>query len=435
MTITNPSARNDYVGNGAADTFPFTFRITDAAHLRVIVEDTDGNIDTLTLNADYTVTGVGLASGGSITLTAGPLEDGYKLTILSSIPITQLTDLRNRGSFFPSVLEDALDKLTLISQQQQDEINRAIKFPATDGVALKTVIPSAAARANQFLGFGAQGEPIAARPSEAPVSVFMQAVVSAASSSTAAAALGLASTTPGSEGAGLVGVRNDHYTGSLDGFLKRETAVGDALFTAEDAAEARTVLDVPSTTGDNTFTGDNRIKDTLVLYDPDDDTKGVMIDAGSVSSGQTRVITMGDADFNLRAATQAEQEAIVDNDVIVTPANQHSNPSAVKAWAHVMYSSGVPSLIRGYNIAGLVDVGTGVITVLWDVDFSDGNYVPGGIAQRAQDNAAINTCINGSTLDNQILPGSTTYRIHGNDGTPLDPLIFTAQASGDQVGP
>jgi len=183
MTITNPSARNDYVGNGAADTFPFTFRITDAAHLRVIVEDTDGNIDTLTLNADYTVTGVGLASGGSITLTAGPLEDGYKLTILPSIPITQLTDLRNRGSFFPSVLEDALDKLTLISQQQQDEINRAIKFPATDGVALKTVIPSAAARANQFLGFDAQGEPIAARPSEAPVSVFMQAVVSAASSS------------------------------------------------------------------------------------------------------------------------------------------------------------------------------------------------------------------------------------------------------------
>jgi hypothetical protein len=48
-------------------------------------------------------------------------------------PISQTTDIRNQSQVFNDVLEDTYDKLVMIDQQQQDEIDRSLKFPETDG--------------------------------------------------------------------------------------------------------------------------------------------------------------------------------------------------------------------------------------------------------------------------------------------------------------
>ena len=47
------------------------------------------------------------------------------------------------------------------------------------------------------------------------------------------------------------------------------------------------------------------LPDTWTLYDPVDSTKKIRLDAGSITTGTTRVITMGDADVTLRP--QAEE--------------------------------------------------------------------------------------------------------------------------------
>lgn len=140
MSIATTTSRNDYTGNGAADKYPFTFLIFDETDLLVTVRDTDDVETQLTLTTHYTVTGEGEPSGGNVALVNGAfdwldgdgdLNSGYKLTIRRVRQLVQETDIRNQGSFFPEVHEDAFDKSVMIDQQQQDEIDRSIKSPET----------------------------------------------------------------------------------------------------------------------------------------------------------------------------------------------------------------------------------------------------------------------------------------------------------------
>ncbi|HXF44861.1 MAG TPA: peptidase G2 autoproteolytic cleavage domain-containing protein [Burkholderiaceae bacterium] len=181
MTVPVSSRRNDYVGNGATATYSYTFRILDDDDLIVSVQDTSNNVTKLTKTTDYTVLGVGLFSGGSITfvnagqpwLTGGNLKTSYKLTIRGKPVLEQPYDAKNRGGFFPEDHETVFDRLAQIDIGQQDEINRALRFPETDGVALNAVFPPAAARANKFCAFDAAG----GGPGAVPVSAFMETVL------------------------------------------------------------------------------------------------------------------------------------------------------------------------------------------------------------------------------------------------------------------
>jgi len=166
MTVATTTRRADAVGNGAAKVYPFTFRILDDDDLLVSVEDTSGNISTLAKTTDYTVSGVGAYAGGEITLVnngqawldaEGDLKTNYKITIRRILPLTQLTDLRNRGGFFPEDHETVFDRLTMIALQQQDELDRSLKFPETDDAGLDAELPAATLRASKYIVFDASG--------------------------------------------------------------------------------------------------------------------------------------------------------------------------------------------------------------------------------------------------------------------------------------
>ncbi|MCR0998647.1 hypothetical protein [Serratia rubidaea] len=108
--------------------FPFRFKILNAADLVVLFRDESDVRRDLVLNTDYTISGVGSKNGGSITLT-NPAPDGWTLYMERYVDIVQDTDIRNQGNFYPEVHEDAFDYLTMIDQQQQLELNRAVKVP------------------------------------------------------------------------------------------------------------------------------------------------------------------------------------------------------------------------------------------------------------------------------------------------------------------
>ena len=116
MTVSTQVSRNEYTGNGATTQYDFTFRIMDKSDLLVQTLDASETITTLTLDADYSVTGVNRYPGGKVVLNT-PLPDGYKISIERSIPVTQETSIRNQGGFFPEIHEDAFDKLTMLVQQ------------------------------------------------------------------------------------------------------------------------------------------------------------------------------------------------------------------------------------------------------------------------------------------------------------------------------
>lgn len=105
MTVSTVVDHNDYTGNGVTTVFPYTFRIFVKSDLAVTIVDPDGNITELVLDADYTVTGAGGYSGGSVVLKS-PLSNGWQISVARDLDPVQETDLRNQGKFFAETHED-----------------------------------------------------------------------------------------------------------------------------------------------------------------------------------------------------------------------------------------------------------------------------------------------------------------------------------------
>ncbi len=156
MTVSSTINRVDYTGNGASDTYNYTFKIFSDSDLLVTVRNPDTNVEsTLALTTDYTVSGTGDAAGGSIALVdinqswldaEGDLKTGWIITIRRVRDIVQETDIRNQGDFFPEIHEDAFDHFIMVDQQQQDSIDRSIRLPETfSSDDVSTVLPAPSA--------------------------------------------------------------------------------------------------------------------------------------------------------------------------------------------------------------------------------------------------------------------------------------------------
>jgi len=127
MTVSSSSSRNEYNGNGVTTSFAYTFRILDEDHVAVYQ---DGTLKTITTH--YTVTGVGNSGGGSIVFGAAPAAGTGNVVIVRAVPLTQETDYVENDPFPAESHEDALDKLTMIVQQQQEVLDRAFTLDVTD---------------------------------------------------------------------------------------------------------------------------------------------------------------------------------------------------------------------------------------------------------------------------------------------------------------
>jgi len=169
MTINSTTRKtNALVGNGNTATYPFAFKVfTDADVLVKKLEVSTSIETTLTLGAnnDYIVTlnqDQNGNPGGSITLKSGGnnfnLPSGFQLVITSAVEPLQGTDLTNQGGFYPEVINDALDQAVILHQQQQDELDRSIKFSLTNTIGSLEITENANARKNRVLGFDNLGE-------------------------------------------------------------------------------------------------------------------------------------------------------------------------------------------------------------------------------------------------------------------------------------
>ena len=151
-----------FVGNGSVATFPFTFKVFTQNEVVVVrKQNSTSQETTLTITTDYTVTlnpDQNGNPGGSITLTAGNLASGFTLVITSDLEALQQTDLTNQGGFYPEVINDALDKSVILHQQQQDELDRSIKFSLTNTIGSLEITEDPTARANKVLAFDNSGE-------------------------------------------------------------------------------------------------------------------------------------------------------------------------------------------------------------------------------------------------------------------------------------
>lgn len=139
MTISTTASRISYNGNGATTAFSFPYRFLANGDLTVIKVAANGTETTLVLNTNYTVTGADDDAGGTVTLSVAPLS-GERVVIYRSVSITQEVDYITGDPFPAETHERALDRLTMVAQQQQDAIDRSAKLSETSTADADTLI-------------------------------------------------------------------------------------------------------------------------------------------------------------------------------------------------------------------------------------------------------------------------------------------------------
>ncbi len=122
-----------YNGNGATTAFSTSFVFNSSADLVVTLTSTSDVDEVQTLTTDYTVSG-GSGSSGTVTMLVAPAS-GEKLTIQRVTPKTQTVDYVENDAFPAAVHEGALDKLTYITQEIVENLDRVFTVSATSGVS------------------------------------------------------------------------------------------------------------------------------------------------------------------------------------------------------------------------------------------------------------------------------------------------------------
>jgi hypothetical protein len=159
MTVSTTTNRASYSGNGSTTAFAYGFKIFADADLTVIIRSSAGVETTKTLTTHYTVSGAGTDSGGNVTFTTGNVPaSGETVVILRKLTLTQATDYVANDPFPAESHEDALDRLTMIAQQHDEAIGRALKVSQTNVIATSEFTTSATDRANKLLSFDASGD-------------------------------------------------------------------------------------------------------------------------------------------------------------------------------------------------------------------------------------------------------------------------------------
>jgi hypothetical protein len=198
MTIANEDSRtgpytgNSTTGSDGTSVFAYDFKILDEAHLVVTSKVVSTGVETVqTITTHYTVSGVGDEGGGNVTMVATfhPLTT-ETLTISRSVPLTQLTDLQNRGATQPATLETAYDKGVQISQDLKEVQDRAVKFAVSaDLTSFNPDVPAPVASKAIAINAAGTGFELVDEPSAAQAAAAASAAAALVSENAAAADL------------------------------------------------------------------------------------------------------------------------------------------------------------------------------------------------------------------------------------------------------
>lgn len=128
MTVSSQVSSVSYLGDGVTTLLPVPYYFLEQDHLLLTQVNLDASTQVLLLGSDYSVSGAGNQSGGSVTMFSAPAV-GVKILISRSVPATQETDYVANDPFPAESHEMALDKLTMLVQQANLALGRALLRP------------------------------------------------------------------------------------------------------------------------------------------------------------------------------------------------------------------------------------------------------------------------------------------------------------------
>jgi len=136
MTVGTSTNKTSAMVMGVAS-YTFSFKCltedpsSEEAKAAIKVKVTDGQTETtLTYGTDYTVNFNANGVGGTVTVNDAKTSD-YSLIIYREYELTQGSDYEDFNSFPADTLEGNLDKLTMVDQQLQEQLDRCVMVDIT----------------------------------------------------------------------------------------------------------------------------------------------------------------------------------------------------------------------------------------------------------------------------------------------------------------
>ena len=122
MTLQTEVSKIVYAGQIGETIFAYNFRVDDVGDMEVYLAG-------LLIDAgDWSIDGIGSDLGGNVTLN-DPLAEDVSVTLLRVVPATQQVDYQPFDAFPSATHELALDRLTMMVQQLDEQVDRAYKAP------------------------------------------------------------------------------------------------------------------------------------------------------------------------------------------------------------------------------------------------------------------------------------------------------------------
>ena len=150
LTVGDITPRAQYTATASQTTFAYAFPIFVDSDLKVYIGST-----LKTLTTHYTVTGAGTTAGGNVVLGTGA-SVGDIVTIYRDLPISRTSDYATGGTFRAETLNDDLDKVVMMSQQLEDQVNNnTLTVDQFDDISIDLTLPVKDTRKGTVLGFNA----------------------------------------------------------------------------------------------------------------------------------------------------------------------------------------------------------------------------------------------------------------------------------------
>lgn len=200
LDVSDETPRRAYEATSGQTAFPFPFVFHDADHIKVY--DDGDLIDP----SEYTLTGVDDEDGGQVEFDTGRTL-GAAIVIVRELPYELETHIPPSGALDIPSINLQFSLFVMMLQQAISDWPRSLRQPAADVDDLDEM-PLAADRASKYLGFDADGQPVALSSVSTSVAAtaFWIAVLSTSNSEAAArAALGIA------DQSAYVGLANWHH--------------------------------------------------------------------------------------------------------------------------------------------------------------------------------------------------------------------------------
>lgn len=141
MTVSSTTRKaGPFSGNGSTTSFPFSFKIYTKNDIAVYLTNSLGAISTLVLDSDYSVSvnaNQDTTPGGTVTypISGSALPTGSTLTINGNMAYSQSTQLPSGGAYNAQNVEQAFDRVTILTQQLLEAINRAVQLPVSTSLS------------------------------------------------------------------------------------------------------------------------------------------------------------------------------------------------------------------------------------------------------------------------------------------------------------